>query len=230
MKIGRFIPFGLKNGIRHLQFKRKYPSVYLGQGVEVDVSTTTVGEGCSINAYTRISHSVVGRYTYTARNCNVMNVKLGSFCSIGPGCQIGLGNHPSHFISTSPIFYSTAGQLNGETWVDQDYYEEFSPVTIRDNVWLGAHAIVLDGVTIGEGAIVAAGAVVTKDVPPYAIAAGVPAKVIRYRFREETIKKILDMQIFSRKDKWLKEWMTGEVTPDDLLLGRSKEQRKEAMK
>ncbi|WP_051989363.1 CatB-related O-acetyltransferase [Halobacillus sp. BAB-2008] len=199
MKIGRMVPFVLKNSVRQLRFKRKYPSVYLGHGVEVDVSTTSMEERCSINAYTRISHSEVGRYTYTARNCNIMNGKIGSFCSIGPGCQIGLGSHPSHFVSTSPIFYSTAGQLNGETWVDQDYYEEFAPVTIQDNVWLGAHTIVLDGVTIGEGAIVAAGAVVTKDVPAYSIAGGVPAKVIRYRFGTETIEKSSLWRFFQGK-------------------------------
>ncbi len=217
-RVGKIIPFFLKNYIRTVLFKFNNRSVYIGHGVEIDPATTTVGKGCAINAYNRISHSQIDRYTYTARNCNVMNARIGSFCSIGPGCQIGLGSHPSHFVTTSPIFYSTAGQLNGDNWVDHDYYDEFAPVQIGNNVWLGANVIVMDGVTIGEGAICAAGAVVMKDVPPYSLVAGMPAKVIKYRFDIETINRLLEMNIFMRDEEFLKQYLTGAVTPSDLLV------------
>lgn len=217
IKVERLIPFFIKNGIKKTMFKMKNPSVYLGNSVEIDPRTTRVGKNCAINAYTRVSHSEIGNYSYTARNCNLMNMKLGSFCSIGPGCQVGLGSHPSHFVSTSPIFYSTTGQLNGETWVARDYYEEVATVFINDNVWLGANVIVIDGITIGEGAICAAGSVITKDVPPYAVVGGVPAKVIRYRFEEETINHLLNLNLFSKDEAWLRENLTGRVTPAELL-------------
>ena len=219
IKIGRLIPFFIKNYIRLALLKINNPTVFIGHGVEIDPSTTIVGKGCAINAYNRISHSQIDRYTYTARNCNVMNASIGSFCSIGPGCQIGLGSHPSHFVTTSPIFYSTAGQLNGKRWVERDYYEEFTPVQIGNNVWLGANVIVMDGVTIGEGAICAAGAVIMKDVPPYSLVAGMPAKVIKYRFDTVTINQILVMDLFSRDDELLKEYLAGAVTPAELLSG-----------
>ncbi|PFG15034.1 CatB-related O-acetyltransferase [Bacillus sp. es.036] len=226
IKIGRLIPFFIKNYIRLAHLKINNPTVFIGHGVEIDPSTTIVGKGCAINAYNRISHSQIDRYTYTARNCNVMNARIGSFCSIGPGCQIGLGSHPSHFVTTSPIFYSTAGQLNGKRWVERDYYEEFSPVQIGNNVWLGANVIVMDGITIGEGAICAAGAVITKDVPPYSLVAGIPAKVIKYRFDTGTINRLLEMKLFTREEKWLKNYLTGAVTPTE-LLGEDKSHRED---
>ncbi|WP_161497108.1 CatB-related O-acetyltransferase [Pradoshia eiseniae] len=103
------------------------------------------------------------------------------------------------------------------TWVDRDYHDEFSNVRIGDNVWVGADAYIMNDVEIGEGAICAAGSVVTKNVPPYAIVGGVPARVIKYRFDEETIEQLIRLKIFKRSDEWLKENLSGAVTPEDLL-------------
>lgn len=211
------VPSSLKRWIRTLIFKRRNRSVFVGPFVEIDPFTTKAGKNSSINAYTRVAKTEIGTYTYFARNCNIMNTTIGSYCSIGPGTKIGLGNHPIHFISTSPIFYSTKGQLNGSKWVDRDYYQEFSPVTIHDNVWIGANVYVADGVTIGEGAVCAAGSVITKDVPPYAIMSGVPAKVTKYRFEQETIRRLLEMELFSHNESWLRENLTGAIIPSDIL-------------
>lgn len=215
--IKQFIPYFAKNWIKQILFRFRHSSVYIGHGVEIDPSTSKMGINCGINEYSRVSHTTIGNYTYASRNCNIMNSHIGSFCSIGPGCQMGLGSHPAHFVSTSPIFYSTFGQLNNETWVDKDYYEDFQQVTIGDNVWLGANVTVLDGVTIGEGAICAASSLVTKDVPPYAIVAGVPAKIIQYRFEADVINKLLSLSLFSRDEEWLKKHLTGAVQPEELL-------------
>lgn len=136
-------------------------------------------------------HNVqLGDYSYIAKNCNISNTTIGKFCSIGPNVCCGLGKHPINGISTSPMFYSTKCQ-NGATFSATDKYEEFQPISIGNDVFIGANVTILDGVTIADGAIIGAGAVVTKDIPPYAIAVGVPAKVIKYRFSQDRIESLL---------------------------------------
>ena len=181
-------------------FKKSNKSVFIGPYVEVDPATTKVGKNCALNFYTRISNSDVGDYTYFSANCHVMYASIGSFCSIGPGTMIGLGSHPIDFVATSPIFYSTSKVVNNINWVDRDYYEEFAQVKMGDNVWLGANVYV-----------------VTRDVPPYAIVGGVPAKVIKYRFDEQTIEQLLQLGLFKKSEEWLKKHLCGAITPADLL-------------
>jgi acetyltransferase-like isoleucine patch superfamily enzyme len=115
---------------------------------------------------------------------------MGRFCSIGPGCRIGVGIHPVNHISTSPVFFSTKEQA-GISFASTDIFEENREIKIGHDVWIGANAVILDGVEIGTGAIIAAGAVVTRDVAPYSIAAGVPAISKRKRFTEEQIECLL---------------------------------------
>lgn len=110
-------------------------------------------------------------------------VQIGSYCSIGPECVFMTGGeHPHDRISTYP-FHMKLGLCENESVTR-------GPIVLEDDVWLGFRSIVMSGVTIGKGAVVAAGAVVTKDVPPYAIVGGVPAKVIKYRFPKDVIQAI----------------------------------------
>ena len=131
-------------------------------------------------------------------------LSIGKFCSIGPNFCCGLGIHPTDGISTSPMFYSTAGQ-NGISLCKENKIEEFKQTAIGNDVFIGANVTVLDGVTVGDGAVIGAGAVVTKDIPPYAIAVGVPAKVVRYRFDNETIAKLLEKKWWDGDSKALNE-------------------------
>lgn len=149
----------------------------------------TVSDFVRLYGRTVLTNVSVGRCTYFA-GASAGNADIGSFCSIGPGAKIGgLGKHPVDMISTHPMFYSTKMQA-GITFSDKDYYDELPRTTIGHDVWIGANAIILDGLNIGNGAIVAAGAVVVKDVPAFSIVGGVPAKIIRYRFTAEDISKI----------------------------------------
>jgi acetyltransferase-like isoleucine patch superfamily enzyme len=137
----------------------------------------------------------LGNMTYIAEGTSVGLTDIGSFCSIGPNVSLGgLGWHPTDRLSTHPAFYSSRLQA-GTTFVSDnnklDQETELQHTKVGNDVWIGAGCIVLDGVTIGDGAIIAAGAVVTKDVPPYAIVGGVPAKIIRYRFDISTINALL---------------------------------------
>ena len=146
----------------------------------------------------------LGEYSYIAKNCSITNCEIGKFCSIGPNFCCGLGIHPIHGISTSPMLYSIAKQ-NGESLCTENRIEESRHTVIGNDVFIGANVTVLDGVQVGDGAVIGAGAVVTKDIPPYAIAVGVPARVTNYRFDTETINKLIASRWWDSNIQDLKE-------------------------
>lgn len=132
---------------------------------------------------------------------------IGRFTSIAPYVDWNPGVHPyeAPFATTCPMFYSTKKQ-NGVSFADKQCFDEFKGgVTIGNDCWIGQHVFLVGGVTIGDGAVVLAGAVVTKDVPPYAIVGGVPAKIIRYRYDEETINWLLEIKWWNNRIEWFKE-------------------------
>jgi chloramphenicol O-acetyltransferase type B len=137
--------------------------------------------------------SKIGDFSYVSKKTAIARTEIGKFCSIGPRCLIGgLGKHPIDFISTHPIFYSPLKQAS-ISFASEQYFEEFTETYIGNDVWIGANCTILDGVTIGDGAIVAAGALVNKDVEPYSIVGGVPAKLIRSRFSEKEIQHLINI-------------------------------------
>jgi len=140
-----------------------------------------------------INNAELGKFTYVSANSAISDAEIGKFCSIGPNFLCGWGIHPKNGISTNPMFYSTQKQ-NGYTLSHSDKIAERSRIHIGNDVFIGANVTVLDGVKIGDGAIVGAGAVVVNDIPPYAIAGGVPARIIGYRFDQEIIDQLLKIQ------------------------------------
>jgi chloramphenicol O-acetyltransferase type B len=173
-----------------------------------------VHEGCSIFRseierqvviYPRVWLSEVrfGSFSYVNEQSLLRSVEVGRFSSIGPHFLCGFGAHPSNLLSTSPVFYSTRSQ-SGMSFADRDYFKETSETSIGHDVWVGTRVFVRDGVRIGNGAIIAAGAVVVKDVPDYAIMGGVPARVIRYRFPEEAIKALLAIEWWNWSEEKLR--------------------------
>lgn len=121
------------------------------------------------------------------------NVTIGRFCSIARGCEIGVAQHPTHFLSThsfqyNDVLFSRMPDYAGKRTIR---WRSHKDTVIGSDVWLGAQAVIVAGVTIGHGAIIAANSVVTKDVPPYAIVGGSPARLIRYRFSEDIIARLL---------------------------------------
>lgn len=133
-----------------------------------------------------VSHSDIGKYTYIAGYANINNCTIGSFCSIADGVRVGVGIHPLNLISTHPALYSVKTifpyKLIDESIINSlPSHEESKRINIGNDVWIGTDSIILDGVSIGDGAVIAAGSVVTKDIPSFAVVGGVPARVIKYR-------------------------------------------------
>lgn len=150
-----------------------------------------------------------GYGSYVHKNSVLKNVKVGRFCAIGENVNIRLFEHPTDMVSISPCFYRKEHTL--KTFVNENYYEDLKSnndgysVVIGNDVWIGQGVSIRSGITVGDGAVIGAGAVVTKDVEPYAIVGGVPAKVIRYRFPKEQIEALLQIKWWDRELSWLEE-------------------------
>lgn len=180
---GKFI----KSKLLEYRFRNKKLKI----GYFSSASHCTFGKYNTLYDHVSLHEVNVGDFTYIANGTHISKTTIGKFCSIGPDCKIGLGKHPvKDFVSTHPIFFSTLNQAQ-MSFADRNYFEEFEKIGIGNDVWIGANVIILDGIEIGDGAVVAAGSVITKSVPPYAIVGGVPAKIIRYRFEKDKIEKLL---------------------------------------
>ena len=162
-------------------------------GVDSCITNCALDQWITIGRGSRVSHTSIGANTYTAEEVRISRATIGKYCSIGPGCRIAQGIHPSSFVSTSPVFYSLEAQC-GHTFTDTQDFTEHLPVNIGSDVWIGANTYIMDGVTIGHGAIVAAGAVVTRNVSPYSVVGGVPAKPLRTRFAPEIVESLLSVR------------------------------------
>jgi acetyltransferase-like isoleucine patch superfamily enzyme len=148
-------------------------------------------------------NSQIDNYSYISNNSIVYNTIIGKFCSIGPNAVIGFGDHPTHLLSTSPVFYSS--DCSFDIKPDTSSFFGNQKVQIGNDVWIGANVFVKNGVTIGDGAIIGAGAVVLKDVLPYAIVVGVPAAIKSFRFSENTVKRLLQIKWWDISPEIIKE-------------------------
>lgn len=162
-----------------------------------------------IGRRTRIKSTIIGRHSYIGNDSDLSNCIIGSFCSIGSNVSVVNGFHPtSNFVSTHPAFYSNTNS-NLATFVSSNKFPEYrfasegKYVQIGNDCWIGNNVIILAGVKVGNGAVIGAGAVVTKDVDDYAVCVGVPAKIKKFRFKEEQIKFLLKIKWWEKDDEWL---------------------------
>lgn len=172
--------------------------------ISAQVEESIISRNAKVWNNCKVFHSEIGDYSYLGPNSRLVYTKVGKYCSLAANCIIGMGTHPLVFFSTSSLFTSRKNGT-GISWARTDCFEEYKPITIGNDVWIGQRAMVMGGVKIGNGAVVGAGAVVTKDVPPYAIVGGVPATIIRYRFSDELIEKLEASQWWMLEDDALKD-------------------------
>lgn len=186
-----------------------YPrECYIDPGVKL--RNVKLEGGNRILNKTELTDCEVGYATFIGRYCSLTNMFIGRFCSIGEGVRLIYGKHPtSTIVSTYPAFYSSVAQY-GSSFVKKDIFEEFAKLEneryadIGNDVWIGSYAHIMAGVKIGDGAVIGANAVVVKDVSPYSIVVGVPAREIRKRFIDEQIAALLRIKWWNKDLGWIK--------------------------
>lgn len=168
----------------------------------VSIHNCKFGKKNFIGSHVSILNSSIGDFSYVNSNTVIQNAIIGKFCSISSDVKIGLGKHPLNMVSTHPVFYTKSNNI--KTFVDKNIYKEYDNVTIGNDVWIGTRVLICDGVIIGDGAVISAGSIVTKNVHPYSIIGGIPARVIKYRFTHEIIEFLLDFKWWDKSELWIK--------------------------
>jgi len=175
-----------------------------------------IGRRCEILAHTRIEYASLGDYSYLGENCDVADAVIGKFTAIANAVRIGAPNHPmgrpsQHRFTYVPEYYEAS------TSRDRDFFADRrgDRVIVGNDVWIGHAAILLPGVTVGDGAVIGAGAVVSRDVAPYTVVGGVPARPIRKRFDDAVAASL-------QRIAWW-NW------PDELIFERLANFRSEAI-
>ena len=159
-----------------------------------NIRESHLGPWTAVGARTTIAESSMGAYSYVVNDSSIIYSEIGKFCSIAAKTRLNPGNHPMERVALHHFTYRSKGyQLAEED--DQEFFDwrRAHRVTLGNDVWVGHGAVILPGVRIGTGAAIGAGAVVSKHVPDFAIAAGVPARVIRFRFAEDLRQGLLDL-------------------------------------
>lgn len=205
--IGNFLRLGIVTTIyfnlKRVQYLKNFKGKNLKLGLGCIITEAKISNNVYIGNYTSLVNVTIGNNSYINDNAKIRNTVMGKFCSIGPGVKIVLGNHPTNMVSTHPAFYANNKPFT--TFSDNLYFKEYNEVTIGNDVWIGEDVLIPGGVTIGDGAIITARAVVTKDVEPYAIVGGIPAKLIKYRFDETLRDKLLQFKWWNKNEEWLRK-------------------------
>ena len=202
----------------HLTKLKKFnPTCIFSSGVQIE--HVKFGHYNVIFENVRMSNCKIGSHTYIQKESSIFNAIIGKFCSIATHVSIGPGKHKMDSVSTHPAFYLKNTPL-AKTFVSEDLFQSFTRTTIGNDVWIGERSIILDGVNIGNGAIIAAGSIVTKDVLPYAIVGGTPAKLIRFRFSTDVIEKIENSEWWLKSDEELQK-MSSLMLNIDLFIKKN---------
>lgn len=208
---------GLKSLLREVANFTQWLNFNLRNNIEIGCSTKIRGANLSQNvrvgAHCNIQGGVIESYSYMGDYCVLPQVEIGKFCSIASHVTLAAGNHPMEYLSTSPYTYS---HIKNSFTEKQLYSQEFFYTNekhkylckVGNDVWIGTGAMLVCGskaLNIGDGAVVAAGAVVTKDVPPYAVVAGCPAKVLKYRFSDAMISILESEKWWDKDEEWIRK-------------------------
>lgn len=200
--------------IVQIKLQRRYPACQFYPGVVVDNSN--FGGFNVLFKDVVVINCSLGAHTYIQKKSTIFNAEIGKYCSIASGVSIAPGLHKSEGASSHPSFYLKSTPLL-KVYVEEDLFATSAKVIIGNDVWIGESSIIMDGIRIGDGAIIAAGAVVTKDVDDYAIVGGVPAKLIRYRFDIEIRTRLLEFKWWDKSEEWIENNSSKFSNPQFLL-------------
>lgn len=201
----------IKKKIRYtLEVKKlKKKDVLLGRNIKIR-KTNFEGKN-TIGGNTNIERTDIGLGSYIGSDCKLPSCKIGRFCSIGTRVIAVIGYHPIEYVSTHPFSHSKAKKDVGFNYagiVEKDCLKmanEECIIEIGNDVWVGDGVQILNGVKIGDGSVIGAGAVITKNVEPYSIVVGVPGKVLRKRFSDEIIDKLLEFKWWNKNISWIEK-------------------------
>lgn len=166
----------------------------------VSMKNCNIGNFANFAEYSSVRNSCIGAYTSIGRYAKITHTDIGKYCAISWDTSINALSHPyTHLtISSFPYVPKTGNFVERRT-------QSYKKVIIKNDVWIGANCTIMPGIKIGNGAIIGAGSVVTKDVPDYAIVAGVPAKIIKYRFPKNIIDELLRLQWWNLDENIIKD-------------------------
>lgn len=195
-------------------------SYYFAKGIR-EILHRPAMKKCSIDKTSKVCSGSqlykvdMNRYSYIGHDCFVNNAKIGAFCSIADGCKIGGAAHQIEYVSTSPVFVSGKNIMGKNFAAHGD--TESKQTVIDSDVWIGMDCHIKEGTHIHVGSVVGMGSVLTKDIPPYEIWGGVPAKLIRKRFPDEVINELLSTKWWEWDDEKIKAYSEKFNDAEDFL-------------
>jgi acetyltransferase-like isoleucine patch superfamily enzyme len=200
----KIVPIYLRRILHEYKLKCRFTKSVIHSGVTIDKSSV-IGDWSVLFKKVSLINSSLGNYSYVQENTLLNNTDVGPFCSIASNVSIGLLDHPTFMVSTSPVFYDNSQPLP-KFFVNKIKLKQVIPRTlIGADVWIGEGVRIKAGVNIGVGAVIGAGSLITKDVLPYTIAAGIPCRIIRPRFNIDIVDRLLKSEWWNFNEKKLNE-------------------------
>lgn len=179
------------------------------------IKNTHIHKTSKIESGSQVIDSSIGKYSFCGYDCTINSTQIGSFTSISNRVIIGGENHPYNWVSTSPVFYYGRDSIKKK--FAEHKRDVIKTTIIGNDVWIGENVIIKQGVNIGDGAVIGMGSVVTKNVEPYSIVAGNPARFIKYRFNEEIIRKLISLKFWNLDEKQLSKF-SQYITDPELFI------------
>jgi acetyltransferase-like isoleucine patch superfamily enzyme len=198
------------------RWRARFPQAVIHAGAQVS-DDSTLGIHSVLFPGASLQATRLGDYSYVQARSVLCNAEVGPFCSIASDVVVGLAAHPTHLVSTSPVFYDPQQPLPAFFARERSFTDNLPRTEIGADVWIGQGALLRAGVRVGTGAVIAAGAVVTADVSPYAIVAGVPARVLRRRFDDPTCDRLLASRWWLKSREELMRLAPSFANPEALL-------------